>query len=87
MELFKQSPDVLCKPSESELILLNTKTGNYYTLNETGRAIWEYCSAPKTLQEITVFIREKFEDQAPAAEADLESYLFLLCAEKLLDKG
>lgn len=87
MESFKQSPSVVSKPSENELVLLNTQTGNYYTLNETGRAIWEYCSAPKTREEIAGHLRGRFEASAAAAPRELEDYLALLCAEKLLEKA
>jgi hypothetical protein len=86
MESFKQSQRVVCKPSENELVLLHTETGHYYTLNQTGRAIWEYCSAPKTLEEIVAYVQKIFEGSADTSEKDLQNYLALLCAEKLLSK-
>lgn len=86
MEHFKRSASVATKSSETDLVVLHTVTGNYYTLNQTGRDIWEFCAAPRSADEIIAFIASEYGLSAEQIRKDIVPYLQFLCQEKLLEK-
>jgi len=86
MELFSRSTLAVTKTSEEELVVLHTGTGNYYTLNETGRNIWKYCSEPKSLDEIVSYIASDYEIPVHQAQRDVLPYIQFLCLENLFEK-
>ncbi len=86
MESFKRSSKVATQATEDELIVLHLETGNYYTLNETGRFIWEHCSVSRERDEIIAFVASECGVLAEQIKNDIVSYLDFLCQENLLEK-
>lgn len=87
MENFKRSPKVSFRAAEDELVLLHIETGNYYTLNETGRHIWEYCSEPRNLAEIVEYMTSVYNIPADQVQRDIVSYVQFLYKENLFEKN
>ena len=52
MANYKRSTHALVKQAGEELVVLHSKSGNYYTLNPLGRQIWDFCQTPKSEEEI-----------------------------------
>jgi hypothetical protein len=85
--------DVLCAPSddvvardiEGDLIIVPLVAGigdaddELYTLNETGRAIWEALDGSRSLGEVVDLLSERFE----APRAELEADVLGFAAEML----
>jgi hypothetical protein len=50
---------------DGELVMMNIETGAYASLNETGKSIWGFLDAPKSISEIVSSLIEEYEiDQA-----------------------
>lgn len=67
---YHQHPDVLFTPvSRSETVLLSMPTSRYYTLNETGGAVWQALRAPATLASIARSLEAEYDvEPGPALE-------------------
>jgi coenzyme PQQ synthesis protein D (PqqD) len=64
------SPDVIYETIEGEVILIDLKTGTYYSLRGVGAAIWQGIVAGADDERIVVELRRRYdaaEDQTAAA--------------------
>ncbi len=55
----------------SEVSLLNTRTGVYYTLNAVGTSIWQQIQQPSTLSAIKQRLLDEYEVHPARCEDDL----------------
>ena len=78
MNDFKPHPDVIETPLEDELVLLDPKTQQMYSLNATGMLIWEtlksgqYATVAQKLSSAFEVEPEQAQQDADALMADLE---------------
>jgi hypothetical protein len=90
------SPNTVCSPSsdvvareiEGDLVIVPLVAGigdaddELYTLNETGRAIWQELDGQRTLAEVAGALMERFEAPQPELEADVLGF-----AAELVGRG
>jgi len=71
------SEDVVARNIEGELIIVPLTSGigdmeeEIYTLNDTGRAIWEKLDGQKNLREIVEALKTEFEAEPEEIEGDV----------------
>ncbi len=68
-----------------EIVLLHRSTGNYYALNQTGTAIWNYCKEGKKIEEILDFISDEYQTEKKEFEKDIHLYIQELLQEGILE--
>lgn len=68
-----------------EIVLLHRSTGNYYSLNQTGTAIWRYCSENRRLDEIIDFVSHEYQIEKNTLGEEIGSYLQELIQEGILE--
>jgi len=92
------SPDSICIPSddvvsreiEGELIIVPIASGigdmedELYTLNETGRAIWQRLDGKRTLREVAADLKENFNDPLDQITRDVLGLAGELAKRKIL---
>ncbi len=81
---FTRSPDVTWNSLDSETVLLNVATSQYYTINSTATTIWELFEAGRTLVTIIDTICENYEIHRSEIERDLLLFSHQLHSEGLL---
>ena len=64
-----QNQDVLEKPVEDELFLVEPNSNAIYKLNTVGVALWRLLSRPMTAIEATTFICRAYPDMPPSVIA------------------
>lgn len=74
-------PDIVATPLESELILLDPRSGEMFSLNETGQFVWERLDS-SDVPGIASAVATAFDLSRERAEADVRSLL-----AELLDAG
>lgn len=81
-------PAVIFTPlDDNEGILLHLDTKQYYTLNESGRRIWEMAAQGQSTAEIArALSREYLVDEA-AARRHIDALLTELVGEQLIVAG
>lgn len=83
---YKRSEHALVKQAGEELVVLHSKSGNYYTLNPLGRQIWNFCQTPKSEEEIIKFVSEEHGVATETVKTDVVDYLESLVAENIFVK-
>ncbi|GEM_PF-1789379 len=68
-----------------EIALLHRSTGNYYTLNSTGAAIWKYCDQARSLEEILDFLSREYQTEKTTLEEEIGFYLQELVREGIFE--
>ena len=81
------SQDIVAREIEGEIIIVPLASGigdledELYTLNETGRAIWNLLDGKRTLREASAVLSARFDAPAGKIEQDLTGL-----AEELLKR-
>ena len=83
---WKTSPDIASRKVAEELVLLNVKTSEYYSMNPTAVLIWDLLSRNMTFGEIVSAVTEKFETGEGRAVKDAAELLGKLEAEKMITR-
>jgi hypothetical protein len=80
----KASSDVLFSQVGDEAVLLNLKSGVYYSLDKVGSLIWAQIAQGKALGEIQMSLFEQFAADSDVIWADLAALVTDLAAKGLV---
>jgi len=75
---------VLAQRAAESLMLLNTQSGEYYTLDEVGIRVWELCDGTRSVDDIAAVISSEYEASPETIGADVRVLLADLAAERLV---
>ncbi|MFI5361386.1 MAG: PqqD family protein [Elusimicrobiota bacterium] len=81
---YKRAPHAAWRRVENESILLDLKTGVYYSLNETASFIWERLVSGASVPEAAAQLCAEFDVSPEEASRDADALVAKLCREKLL---
>ena len=88
--IYAPSEDVVAREIEGELIIVPLTSGigdmddDLFTLNETGRAIWDRLNGKRSLEDIVEELHNEFEDKAGEIEQDVVGLAAELLKRKML---
>ena len=89
-KFYMPSEDIVARNIEGELIIVPLVSGigdledELYTMNETGKAIWDRLDGKKKLREILAELSTEFEAPAGEIEKDLIGLVEELVRRKIL---
>ena len=83
-KIYIKCPDVIERMIDGEAVLLDLKTGVYYSLNEVGSEIWKLIDGERSVRDVVQWVLENHEVERAAAEQDVNELLDDLCKEKLI---
>ncbi|MBI4219104.1 MAG: PqqD family protein [Chloroflexi bacterium] len=75
---------VLYQQLDGEAVLLNTRSGQYFGLNEVGARIWDGVTAGKSMAEVLEQIRTEYDVPAERLFADILKFLESLEQSRLI---
>jgi hypothetical protein len=75
MTWFVLSDDVLVQEVDDELVVLNLATEQYFALNATARALFEWCRQLGSAAEVVSRMVDAYAIDEATARADLENFL------------
>jgi hypothetical protein len=78
---FSVPESIRTRTVEDRLIILNLKGGKYFTLNESGRRIWELVAEAKSFGEIVEAMQAEYDADASTVASDVEQILAELISE------
>lgn len=84
--ILEPSPDVQGTSLDGQTVLLDLRTGRYYTLNRLGAVIWEHCTGHKTISEIHAVLCDRFDVAPERVLDDLLGLVNHLLREGLLQR-
>jgi hypothetical protein len=82
---YKRSHDAVASTLDSSVCLFNLKTCDYFSLNETGSAIWGCIEKPATISEIASHITEFYEISREDCYREIEVWLESAAAHGVID--
>jgi hypothetical protein len=82
--LSANEPDIASKVIDGEAILINLRTGAYYSLRDAGALVWHGLREQRTRDEILELLTVQYSSAARSLGADLDDLLAQLAAENLL---
>lgn len=77
-----QSSDAKYELVEDEAIIIDLKTGSYYSLNDTGTMFWELIDGQRSVAACAAEIAKEYDVAASEVEGDI-----LELAEGFLSEG
>jgi hypothetical protein len=66
----RRNQSILARQVQEELILLDPRSGEYYTLDEVGGKIWHLCDGEHTVTEIADAIGQEYDAPRNTIEGD-----------------
>jgi hypothetical protein len=81
---YLSNPDVVSTELGEEAVLLHLQSQRYYTVNETGLAIWSLLADPHSLDEIADALVQDFEVTREDARTAARAFLDELLADGLV---
>ncbi len=79
-------PGVIFRQVESDAVLLDTRRGTYYGLNETGTLLWRTLDpGPASMADLESALRQAFGGAPETLRADLEAWVLELQRNDLLE--
>ena len=91
-DIFSISGDIVAREIEGELIIIPLVAGvgdledDLYTLNDTGREIWNNLDGEKTLREIADLLGEKFDTGPETIKKDIIGLITELLKRRMVTK-
>ena len=88
--IYIQSDDMVAREIEGELIIVPLTSGigdmedELFTLNETGRAIWDRLDGKKSLKDVAAELRAEFEEKPGEIEQDVVGLTSELLKRRML---
>ncbi|MDX1582235.1 MAG: PqqD family protein [Thermoanaerobaculia bacterium] len=80
-------PSVTARPVKEDLVLVDLDRGEYFSLNESGRAIWEGIGEVEDLDELIMRLQSDFEEDPENIREDVEQLIAELLDRQLLLLG
>ena len=84
IRIYARCPDVIEREVDGEAVLLDLKTGIYYSLNEVGSEVWKLIDGKRSVREVAQWVVENYEIDRLTAEKDVKELLEDLLKEKLI---
>lgn len=76
--------NVIATEQADTTILLNLRTGRYYTLNPVSRFIWRALGSGTSIEEIVTLVCTEFDAADEQVTKDVHEFLERLLAAKLI---
>jgi Coenzyme PQQ synthesis protein D (PqqD) len=68
---FKPRAGIVKQEMSGSLLLFNMEDGQYYTLNDVGRRVWELCDGTRSLSDIAEDLSHEYDSPAAAIRDDV----------------
>lgn len=81
---YRLSSDAACADLDDGAVVLDLRSKRYYSLNETGAAIWRLLAGGVARAEMPARLVERYAVTEKAAEAACDRLLAALVAEELI---
>ncbi|HNQ50756.1 MAG TPA: PqqD family protein [Candidatus Omnitrophota bacterium] len=92
-DMYQPSQDVVARDVQGEFIIVPVASGiaegedEIYSLNETGRAVWEKLNGKRTLQQVIKALSSEYSGTRDEIEKDVLGIVQELVERKMLVKA
>ena len=82
---FRRSAHVTNVDHGDKTVLLDARSEQFFSLDETGRVIWTMMATPRTTAEIVAGLRERFDVPTEQAASDVAEFMVEMEREGLIE--
>ena len=82
-QTWHRNPEVIATDLDDELVLLHPSTRAVFTLNDTGRTVWQHLDEPRDLDTLVAAVTAAFAVDTTTAHTDVTRLLGELTAADL----
>lgn len=79
---YTHTENITWRDVNDEVVVLDLKSGEYYTMNQTGQCIWRALMEGKTVDQVKDLVLERFQVEKDKALTDVEEFI-----SGMMDKG
>lgn len=84
---FKTTENIAWRNVNDEIVILNLKSGEYFTLNDVGQVIWTAITDEKNVEEIKMKIIDEYDVSKEKATGDIMQFITGMIEEGLLHES
>ena len=81
-----KEPDVVWRAVAEEVVVLDTRTSQYLSVNESGAVLWACLSEGASAEELVAELCGRYEVDEATAKADVEAFVDALRANDMIDE-
>ena len=78
------APSVISEIIDGEVIIMNLKSGNYYSSDKVGAVVWSWIQEGRSAAEISNLARRRYRAEPEQIERELHEFFEALITEGLL---
>lgn len=83
---YKANPVVSCGEEKDGAVLFNPDTNETAVVNVSGRMLWHFLMRPRTIEDMSFYLKEKFEDVSlEQASEDVNRFIQDLLSDFLVE--
>lgn len=82
--VFQKQENLIWRNVDNEVLLLDTVSGHYFSLNDSASKIWNFLAEGNSLEQAAQRLSETYDISVEAARADIDELLILLKEEHIL---
>lgn len=82
----RRASHVVARRVDETFVLLNVRSGAYYTLDEVGGRIWELCDGTRSAGDIAELLAADYDAPLATLESDVLELVEELRREAMLDR-
>lgn len=82
--VFKVRDEIVCKEIGDTCVLLDLRSGAFYTLNEMASHFWKLIERQATIEDIAVHIKQLYDVSREQVLQDLAAFIDFFTRERLL---
>ena len=79
-----RSVDAVAELMHDEIMLLHTRTEQYFALNEVGARLWALTDGRRNVADILAILREEYDVDQAELQTDVEELLIELVTNQLI---
>ena len=77
-------PDIVSEEIDGEVIIVNLRNGNYYSLSQSATVIWGGIQEHATLEQLQHYLQRRYSGGNGSMDRDLAELIHALEAEQLI---
>lgn len=80
----RRSPNQISCDLDGEIVIMDSKSGDYYKMNSIGTRIWELITNPLPIEEIVLQLQREYEIDNQSCRQEVANFIENLSEKKLI---
>ncbi|NTY10685.1 lasso peptide biosynthesis PqqD family chaperone [Exiguobacterium sp. JMULE1] len=82
---FLRKEDILASEMDGEIVMMSVTQGKYFSIGQSGVAIWGLLDQERTVTELVHLLRERYEVDEERCRKEVTRFVELLVQKELVE--